>query len=173
MELFKWLKQQTSYQTHLWDSSVRPACDTLQNKAGDCDDLSFLYISLCRSVDIPARFIRGFILEEDGATLHAWAEVFVGGGIGDNGWIPVECAGSSSDIDVEVHQNFAVEDVGHLRLYKDDGSNESLDISLSDFKYVTYGNREIDANFYAEVTDYVVLGSNQLFIDEDGGREYT
>ena len=172
-ELFIWLKQQTVYQVHLADNNVQPAGDTFLCKTGDCDDLSFLYISLCRSVGIPARFIRGFLIEEDTATAHAWVEVYVGSRIGNNGWIPVECAGVSVNAETEVNQNFAIESADHLRLSMDDGSNESLDISLSGLSYVTYGTMVVEAIYYSEVTDYAVLRSNELVIDENGNRSYS
>jgi hypothetical protein len=172
-ELFKWLKQNTDYSTHIGSDNVQTASYTLQCRTGDCDDLSFLYISLCRSLKIPARFIRGFLVEEINAIPHAWAEVFVGGNLGDNGWIPVECAGISGSIDSEIHQNFGIEDVGHLRLFKDDGSNESLNISLSGIRYKMYSQtRNIDANSYSVISDYQVLRNQKLVIDENNKRSY-
>ena len=172
-ELFKWLKQNTNYQTHANVNEVQPAGVTLNLKTGDCDDLSYLYMSLCRSVGIPARFIRGFLIEEDEATPHAWVEIFVGGGIGKNGWIPIECAGVSNNIDTEINQNFGVESAGHLRLFTDDGSNESLNISLAGLSYVTYGSRIVDPTYNSDVTDYLVLQSNELVIDKNNNRSYT
>jgi transglutaminase-like putative cysteine protease len=172
-ELFIWLKQHTTYQIHSGDNNVQPACITLQCKTGDCDDLSFLYISLCRTIDIPARFIRGFLVEENGAIPHAWVEVFVGGGIGDNGWIPVECAGTGT-AEMEFNQNFGVESAEHLRLFKDDGSNESLNVSLSGLSFRMYTqNRHIESESYTEVTNYAVLESKELVIDGNGNRAYT
>ncbi|KYK28473.1 hypothetical protein AYK20_07165 [Thermoplasmatales archaeon SG8-52-1] len=172
MKIFKWLKENTFYQVHIKNNNPQPVSVTLQNKTGDCDDLSFLYISLCRSIGIPSRFIRGFLIEENNAIPHAWVEVFVGPNIGINGWIPVECAGVSSDVETEIYQNFGLESVDHLRLFKDDGSNESLNISLSGISYITYGDRKIDASSFADVSNYVVLGSNELLIDEKGNRRY-
>jgi transglutaminase-like putative cysteine protease len=172
MEIFKWLKQQTKYKIHLVYNNPQPAAITLEYKTGDCDDLTFLYISLCRSIGIPSRFIRGFLIEENNAVAHAWAEVFVGPNIGIDGWIPVECAGVSSNIETEIHQNFGLESVDHLRLFKDDGSNESLNISLSGLNYVTYGSRTIDANSFANLSNYIVLESKELIINEDGNRQY-
>lgn len=171
-ELFKWLKQQTTYQIHIINNNVQPAEFTLQCKTGDCDDLSFLYISLCRSIGIPSRFIRGFLVEENVAVPHAWVEVFIGGGIGDNGWIPIECAGSADKTETEVNQNFGLETAEHLRLFKDDGSNESLIVSLSGF-YSQYSQGiKIEAQSYAEVTNYAVIRSNELVIEKNGNRYY-
>lgn len=172
-ELFKWLKQHTTYETHFDSDGAQTASYTFQCKTGDCDDLSFLYISLCRSVNIPARFIRGFLLDKNNAVPHAWVEVFVGGGLGDYGWIPVECAGVASSVESEVHQNFGLEDVGHLRLFKDDGSNESLNISLSGLYYKVYGlNRRVDPQSDNKILSYSVIRSQQLVIDENGKRSY-
>ena len=171
-ELFKWLKQNIDYQIHLGSSNVQPAKVTLQYQTGDCDDISFLYISLCRSINIPARFIRGFLIEQTMATPHAWVEVFVGGSIGNMGWIPIECAGISENVYTEVHQNFGVESADHLRLFLDDGTDESLNTSLSDLSYKTYDSRKIQVKSYTEITDYSILISNQLVIDENGNRAY-
>ncbi len=46
IEIFKWLKQNMIYQIHIGNNNAQPALTTLQYKTGDCDDLSFLYISL-------------------------------------------------------------------------------------------------------------------------------
>jgi len=177
-ELFIWFKENTRYQIHNSKGSVQPAAVTLQKKTGDCDDLSFLYISLCRAVGIPARFIRGYLLSEDNAgdvsaTPHAWSEVFVGGLMGNNGWIPVECACDCDDTNVNVNQNFGVENAFHLRLFVDDGSNESMNTSLSGISYVTYGQkRTIKLQSFTEVEDYEKIESKKLVVTKDNQRSY-
>jgi transglutaminase-like putative cysteine protease len=177
-ELFLWLKENTEYKIHKRDGSVQPAAETLLKKSGDCDDLSFLYISLCRAVGIPARFIRGYLLSEEESgnilsTPHAWTEVFVGGTIGNMGWIPVECACVCDDFNIDVNQNFGVENAFHLRLFVDDGSNESLNVSLSGITYVTYGfDRTVDLVSINEVLDYVVIESKKLVVTKDNQRSY-
>ena len=171
-ELFKWLKQQTTYYSHSDKKNVQSASFTLQCRTGDCDDLSFLYISLCRSVGIPARFIKGILIEEDIGTPHAWVEVFVGPGIGKDGWITVECAGVSGNIELEVHQNFGIEQANYLRTYMDDGSNESINISLTGFYSIYETNRIIEAEAFVEVSNYYIVKSNQLVIDKNGNRFY-
>ena len=172
-ELFKWLKQQTTYQTHSEsDNNVQSATFTLQCRTGDCDDLSFLYISLCRSVGIPARFIKGILVEEVDATPHAWVEIFVGPAIGKDGWITVECAGVSRNIELEVHQNFGIEQANYLSTFMDDGSDESMNISLTGFYSIYEANRVIEAEAFLEVFNYYVLKSNQLVVDDNDKRFY-
>lgn len=174
-ELFIWLKQNTAYQTHPTNNNVQPAIKTYQLGSGDCDDLSFLYISLCRSVGIPARFISGFLTEEVNGVVsaigHAWVEVFVGGNIGSDGWIPVECACSAS-VKTEVNQNFGVEDISHLRLFKDDGSNESLNVSISGPSVMYDTSIDINMISFVEIDNYTVLESKELVIDKNNYRSY-
>ena len=180
-ELFSWLKQNTQYAIHLTgDGSVQPAGKTVktQCRTGDCDDLSFLYISLCRSVGLPARFIRGFLVDEYNevaeAVAHAWVEVFVGNNIGDKGWIPVECAGTATGenkVKTEINQNFGVESAGHLRLFTDEGSDESLNISISGplVKYDT--GMKITMSSFVNIDNYIAE-EKELFIDENENRIY-
>jgi transglutaminase-like putative cysteine protease len=176
--VFVWLKENIHYQTHPNNEGVQPAAVTLQNKGGDCDDLSFLYISLCRVLGIPARFIRGYLLTsyENGtaiATAHAWVEVFVGGLVGHNGWIPVECACCTTSSETDVNQNFGVESANHLRLFTDDGSNESLVSMLSGISYVTYGsNRIIEIQLFTKILNYQELESKKLVITRGNTRYY-
>ncbi|AMC63804.1 hypothetical protein RN09_2056 [Mycobacterium tuberculosis variant africanum] len=63
---------------------------------GNCNDIHALFVSLCRSVDIPARFVLGQALElpQPGAQdcevcgYHCWAEFFVAG----LGWLPADAS---------------------------------------------------------------------------------
>ncbi|CKO71052.1 transglutaminase-like domain-containing protein [Mycobacterium tuberculosis] len=63
---------------------------------GNCNDIHALFVSLCRSVDIPARFVLGQALELpqpgaqdcEGCGYHCWAEFFVAG----LGWLPADAS---------------------------------------------------------------------------------
>lgn len=171
-QLLIWLKENTFYKTHD-DDTIQTASTTIKKGSGDCDDLSFLYISLCRSIGIPARFIRGFIVNENTAVSHAWVEVFVGGEIGNNGWIPVECAGTSSDMSIQVNQNFAIEHADHLRLFTDQGNNESLIFSFYGIK-VKYEKTITDITIkpIIEVSSYSVSLEKKLTVDNNNNRYY-
>jgi transglutaminase-like putative cysteine protease len=175
--LFIWLKENINYKLHDGQGDVQPTAITLQKKTGDCDDLSFLYISLCRAVGIPARLIRGYLLqgnENSGitATAHAWVEIFVGGLIGNNGWLPVECACCASTIEIDINQNFGVEDAFHIRLFTDDGSNKSLDISLSGIYVQYYENQQIDLQSFSNVSNYQEITSQKLVVTKENIRYY-
>ena len=174
-KLFIWLKENTIYQIHHENNSVQSAAYTSMKGSGDCDDLSFLYISLCRSVGIPARLISGFLIEENNGVIssvgHAWVEIFVGPQITSNGWMPVECS-CSADIKTELNQNFGVENVYHLRLFEDDGSDESLKIYMSGPGLEYDKNLEIDMESFVKITRYSVIERSELIVDIIGNRSY-
>lgn len=70
------------------------ACDI---GTGNCTDFHSLFISLARAKHIPARFVMGFPIPEEGAATgyHCWAEFYVPG----RGWIPVDPSEASKSSD--------------------------------------------------------------------------
>ncbi|BEG98417.1 transglutaminase-like domain-containing protein [Bacteroides sedimenti] len=58
----------------------------LENKHGDCGQVSLLFITLARYCGIPARFQSGFMMHPGGKNMHDWAEVYFEG----PGWVPVD-----------------------------------------------------------------------------------
>lgn len=58
----------------------------LDNRHGDCGQVSLLFITLCRCSGIPARFQSGFMMHPNAWNLHDWAEVYFEG----VGWVPVD-----------------------------------------------------------------------------------
>lgn len=55
------------------------AQDTAQSRIGVCRDFSHLGVALCRSMNIPARFVVGYLYELKPMDLHAWFEAYLGG----------------------------------------------------------------------------------------------
>lgn len=53
---------------------------------GDCGQVALLYISLMRTLGVPARWESGWMLHPGEVNLHDWAEVYFNG----IGWIPVD-----------------------------------------------------------------------------------
>lgn len=53
---------------------------------GDCGQVSLLYISLMRSLGVPARWESGWMTHPGELNLHDWAEVYYEG----IGWVPVD-----------------------------------------------------------------------------------
>jgi hypothetical protein len=58
----------------------------LDNRHGDCGQVTLLFITLCRCSGIPAHFQSGFMMHPGAWNLHDWAEVYFEG----LGWVPVD-----------------------------------------------------------------------------------
>ena len=71
--------------------STRTAHELLSERVGVCRDFAHLTIALCRALNIPARYVNGYLgdigVPRDPAPMDfsAWVEVFVGGQ-----WFPVD-----------------------------------------------------------------------------------
>jgi transglutaminase-like putative cysteine protease len=74
----KWVNANIKYEYNKSTSSTS-ALDTLESKHGVCRDLSHLAIALCRSVNIPARFVVGYLHNLYPMDLHAWFEAYLDG----------------------------------------------------------------------------------------------
>ncbi len=58
----------------------------IENKHGDCGQVSLLFITLCRYNGIPAKWQSGWMLHPGAVNLHDWAEFYLEG----YGWLPVD-----------------------------------------------------------------------------------
>lgn len=59
---------------------------TAERGYGDCGQVALLYISLMRTLGVPARWESGWMLHPGEKNLHDWAEVYFEG----VGWVPVD-----------------------------------------------------------------------------------
>ncbi len=86
MELTRMIHRDFShvYREQGWPMSPR---ETLIYNGGSCRDLAWLYVACCRHYGLAARFVSGYVFDEDksddGGELHAWAEVYLLG----YGWV--------------------------------------------------------------------------------------
>ena len=78
--VFKWIDQNIREIRYV--SEDRGALWALRNRSGDCTEMAFLFVALCRAVGIPARVMGGYICEYDtllrSRDYHNWAEFFDG-----------------------------------------------------------------------------------------------
>ena len=58
----------------------------LDHGYGDCGQVSLLYISMMRTLGVPARWESGWMLHPNESNYHDWAEVYFEG----VGWVPVD-----------------------------------------------------------------------------------
>lgn len=73
-----WLRAELTY-TYGSTNASTSALDTVNTRAGVCRDYAHLGIALCRSLNIPARMVVGYLHLLKPMNLHAWFEAYVGG----------------------------------------------------------------------------------------------
>lgn len=86
-----WLQTNIEYDLSTATSkAVQKSSWVLKNKKGVCDELTNLFISMLRSLNIPARFISGMAYTNINKDFgpHAWAEVY----FPEIGWVPFDVA---------------------------------------------------------------------------------
>ena len=81
----------------------------LRERHGDCGQVSLLYISLMRSLGVPARWASGWMLHPGEKNYHDWAEVYFEG----VGWIPVDVSfgryGNTPDADAKTFYSHGID----------------------------------------------------------------
>ncbi len=76
-EICRWIQENINFAYGTSDASTS-AVETLDRQDGVCRDFAHLGIALCRSLNIPARMVVGYLYQLDPMDLHAWFEAFVG-----------------------------------------------------------------------------------------------
>jgi len=161
MAVFKladWTENNIEYDLNTMTSdAVQSSSWVLENGEGVCDELSNLFISFCRSMGIPARFVSGMaytnLLEDFGA--HGWAEVYI-----DGEWVPFDVTyGMQGWVDPS-HIKFedGVDSSGSSASFQWKGSNLDFDI----------GQLEIDTDIVSAegtVDEYVDISMESLYSD--------
>jgi transglutaminase-like putative cysteine protease len=72
-----WIHSHVTYQYGSSQASTS-VLDTIESRTGVCRDFAHLGIALCRSLNIPARMVSGYLYHLKPMDLHAWFEAFVG-----------------------------------------------------------------------------------------------
>lgn len=94
-----------------------PVLDVIKSGVCQCSDAADLFITLCRSTGIPARYCGGIFLKEtmdSTPDTHAWAEIY----LHPYGWIPVDPTMGRFDTKTRLSR-FAEIDSPYLLLWKD------------------------------------------------------
>lgn len=73
----RWIHANVEYHYGTSNASTS-ALETAEKRVGVCRDFTHLGIALCRSLNIPARMVVGYLYQLEPMDLHAWFEVFVG-----------------------------------------------------------------------------------------------
>ncbi len=88
--LMETVSERVAYVTDSTDAQTTAAA-AFVNGRGVCQDHAHIFITAARSLGIPARYVTGYLLLEDGAAApahHAWAEAL----LDDLGWVGFDAA---------------------------------------------------------------------------------
>ena len=116
VKIADWIKNNIDYDLNtLTAESVQDAVWVINNKKGVCDEITVLYLSMLRSLGIPAKYSYGVaysnLPQYEDYVSHAWSEVY----FPEYGWIP---------FDVTFGQ-FGYIDSSHIKLGESIGTNKS------------------------------------------------
>ena len=82
-KIYEWVRTNVKYK---FDTQIHSCLDALDSEHGDCEELSSLFIAICRAQGIPARavWVPG----------HTYPEFYLLDENGDGHWFPCQAAGS-------------------------------------------------------------------------------
>ncbi len=103
----------------------------LMRKQGKCSEYSAAMTALCRAKKIPARIVKGDLLE-DGVTAHAWVEVY----FDEYGWVTVD----------PTHQGVTEE---HYQGGKLVGKKTTYHVDDTNVNYITMGRTPLNFAAFA------------------------
>jgi transglutaminase-like putative cysteine protease len=81
--LFDWVRANIKYE---FAEQIKPAVQALKDRQGDCEELSSLFIALCRASKIPARAVW--------LPKHCYPEFYLLDDHGQGHWFPCQAAGA-------------------------------------------------------------------------------
>ncbi len=145
--LATWTQQNIEYNLSTLTADVsEKASWVLANRKGVCDEITNLFIAMCRSLGIPARFVSGIAYTEselfsENWGPHGWAEVY----FPDYGWVQYDVT----------YQQFGWIDATHIKL------KASIDAEDSSTRYNWLG-RDVEIATRPLEMDVKVLSANGI-----------
>lgn len=114
-------------------SVATPASMAFEEGHGVCQDLAHVFLSAARSLDVPCRYVGGYLMRSDGQVQqeagHAWVEAHVP----ELGWVGFDPAHGIAATDAHVRVAIGLDYIGAapVRGTRYGGSSETLDVSVT------------------------------------------
>ncbi len=127
-ELNRIILDRVEYKKGSTDSKTT-AAEALEGGEGVCQDHTHIFISAARTLNIPARYVTGYLLTDDkDEAHHAWAEVYVK----NLGWVGFDVSNQLCPTDeyVRIACGLDAEDAAPIRGTFQGGDNERLDVMV-------------------------------------------
>lgn len=128
-----------------------PVTEVIKKGICQCSDATDLFITLCRSLGVPARYCGGIFLKESQNTIidtHAWAEVY----FPPYGWVPVDPTMARFD-EITRLNRFCEMDSPYILLWRNASNPFSLKVDNS--------NRHLSGKDFVLKVSYKVLNGRQ------------
>ncbi len=165
-----WVTKNINYNLSTANSeATQKATWVLQHREGVCDELTSLFISMLRSLNIPARFVAGisyttseYFAEPWGA--HGWAEVY----FPDYGWVPYDVTyGQYGFVDpthIVARYSVDADKISSKYTWKGKDMDVMVHDLITDVELISAGNEKLPAielkvEFYRGSVDF---GSHNL-----------
>jgi transglutaminase-like putative cysteine protease len=113
--------------------SPTTASQALDKRTGGYQDQAHLFISCCRSLGVPARYVSGYLCsdqhDESGMSSHAWAEAWVDGA----GWFSYDVANRMSNAKAHVRVAVGLDylDAAPVRGLRQGAGNEEMEVEVT------------------------------------------
>lgn len=131
------IRQRVAYQTDTTDSHTT-AAEALAQGQGVCQDHSHIFIAACRVLNMPARYVTGYLVinDEDNTddvitaeAHHAWSEAYIDG----LGWVAFDVANGvcTDERYVRLASGLDFISAAPLRGTRRGGESESLEVEVS------------------------------------------
>jgi transglutaminase-like putative cysteine protease len=134
-------------------------------KAGVCQDFAHILILMLRMLNIPARYVSGYIcpnrngMRGEGAT-HAWAEVY----LPDYGWLGIDptnnCIANETHVRLAVGRNFS--DCSPVKGVYKGSSGHILEVKVS-VEYQDEPTNTAESNSIIAENSFVQAAENEVF----------
>lgn len=108
------------------------AAEALAEGAGVCQDHAHVFISACRLLGVPARYIGGYLTTGENAEEYAAGHAWAGALVPDLGWVSFDPANGISATERYVYatQGLDYADVSPVRGVRHGGGNETLSVAI-------------------------------------------
>lgn len=136
----RWLNENITY-LKTGFNNIESASTVFNTKSGDCDEISVLYLSMLRSVEIASRLVLGIAKGNNDFEYHAWIEVY----FENCGWVPFDAT----------FGEFGKIDQGHIKLVQHHTVPNTFS-TVWEF-YPFFGNIEIENKNFPEVSAKIVM----------------
>ena len=163
-EIYDWIVENIRYGNRA-EAHPKPAAEVLMSRSGDCDEQAALFISMVRSLGIPAFYMDGYVIDGEGVYRmgHAWSAVVMYSQ-GVERTFPVDTVyrefgikrANKVFVDVGFWRDHMSNVYNDVRYWYEDGSVPLVEYEVRCTDYVTSSSLRYDAVVDKEYADLLV-----------------